>query len=290
MKIARVLVVGAGGALGFEIVRALRAKGVGVLATCRRERLEVRDRLLALGAEASMLDLADRARLESLLADCNAAVFTPILTVSKAAAAALREGQRALFFSSNNVMIDPQAEVYARLLQAETDVLNVAPAAAILRPTMIYGYPGDGNLSRLMAAMRRLPVVPLPGGGALQQPVYYRDLAGIAVDALPGLKVDERIFAVAGPAPISQRDLYKAAARAARASPAIVPVPAGFFAPALRLMEKTGLKPPVTAAQLARVRRDKTPASAAPVILGTTPLEEGLAALAAALDARRPGA
>lgn len=289
MSIDRVLVVGAGGALGQEIVRTLCAKGVAVQATYRTRREDVEKRLAAIGAEPVMLDLSDSERLERLLADRDGAIFTPILTISKAAASALGEGRRAVFFSSNNVAVDPQADIYARLSQAEEEVLQAAPAATILRPTMIYGHPEDGNLSRLMTAMRRLPVVPLAGARAPQQPVYYRDLAAIAVERLLAPKDEDRLFAVAGPAPVSQRDLYRTAARAAGARPAIVPIPAERLAPVFRLIEKTGLKPPLTAAQLARAGRDKT-ASGAPVILGTTTLEAGLGALAAALDARRSGA
>lgn len=285
----KVLVVGAGGALGLEIVRALRGRGVRVQATCRSSRDGAGERLAALGADAAVLDLADLDMLEALLADNDAAIFTPILTVSKAAAQLLRDGRPAVFFSSNNVAVDPQAEVYAGLIDAEREVLNAAPAATILRPTMIYGHPGDGNLSRLMLAMRRLPIAPMPGGRALQQPVYYGDLAEIAADALLAPKIDERVFAVAGPAPVSQRRLYKSVARAAGVDPLIISIPAGFLAPAFRLIETMGLKSPVTAAQLARAARDKAP-TGAPVILGKTPLEEGLRSLAAALDACRPGA
>jgi nucleoside-diphosphate-sugar epimerase len=292
MTVSRILVVGAGSVLGYEIVRRLCEKGVSVQAAYRTERADIDKRLVSIGAKPAQLDLADEERAARLIRNNDAAIFTPILTVSKAAASFLREGQGAVFFSSNNVAVDSQTKTYARLLLAEAEVRRAAPAAHILRPTMIYGYPGDGNLSRLMQMMRRVPVVAAPGGGkALQQPVYYRDLAQIAAEllfAFDGAGASP-VRAVAGPAPVSLRALYRTAAAAMGAKPLILPIPASPLAALLRLVERLGWKPGLTSAQLARASRDKTPVGVC-VSLGATSLEEGLSALAQALDASRRGA
>ncbi len=290
MKIKRVLVAGAGGALGFEIVRTLRAKGVAVTATYRTLRPGVRESLSALGAEVDILDVADEDNTPSMLERADGAIFTPILSTSGAAARHLLSGQRAVFFSSNNVAIDPEAEVYSQLLEAEKQVLNDADNAVILRPTMIYGYPGDGNMSRLIKTFQRFPVVPLPGrGAALQQPVYYKALAGAAVDALLTSTGQPRICAVAGPEPVAQGALFRAAAYAAGSKSLILPMPLAPVAPVLSFLEKLGLRLPVTSAQIARAGLDKTP-SCEHVLLTKTSLKEGLAALAADLDAAPEGA
>ena len=285
-----VLVVGAGGALGLEIVRRLRAEGRKVLASYRTVRTGTFEALAALGAEAVRLDLDDPETLSPALARCGAAVFTPILTVSVQAAARLDDAQAAVFFSSNNVAVDPQAPVYARLTEAEAQARRAAPHAVILRPTMIYGYPGDGNLSKLMAAMRRAPFMPMPGrGAALQQPIFFRDLAAIAAETLFDPAARGSVRACAGPEAATMRALYEAAAAAAGtgARPLGLPLePAGTL---LRWAEKAGLRLPVSAAQLRRASLDKTPRGE-PVVIGATPLKQGLAALAAALDVDRPGA
>ena len=284
-----IFVAGAGGALGFEIVRLLRKQGARVVASYRTPRPGVGERLEALGAIPRRIDFDDPAALQQTIAETGAAIFTPILTTSRAAASMLRSDQRAVFFSSNNVAIDPQAEVYARLLAAEADVLAAAPGAVVLRPTMIYGYAGDGNLSRLMAAMRRSPFIPLPGGGrALQQPVYYADLARFAVETLAA-PPSARITAVAGPEAMTQRALYAAAARAAGAQPRVFSVPTGVFASLVGFCQRLGLRLPVSTAQLRRAGLDKTP-QGPDVVLADTPLEQGLKALAAALDAEARGA
>ncbi len=277
-----VLVAGAGGALGLEIVRALRARGRMVTGAYRTERAGVREAIEAAGATAMRLDLEDGPALRDALAQAGAAVFTPILTVSAPAAALLRADQPVVFFSSNNVAIDPQAEIYAALRKTEEAARQAAPHAVILRPTMIYGYPGDGNLSRLMAAMRARPVTPIPAAsGALQQPVYIKDLAAIAAAALDDANLAGAVRSVAGPEPVTTRALYREAGAAAGASPFLLPLPTGLFAAAAGVLEKAGLELPVSAAQLARAGRDKTPEGAA--LLGETPLCDGLRALAAAM-------
>lgn len=290
MKIGKVLVAGAGGALGREIVSVLRGRGCAVAAAYRTPREGVEDGLRALGAEPLRLDLADTDQLALTLAAVDGAIFTPILTVSGSAAKCLRVDQRAVFFSSNNAAIDTHTEVYAQLRTAEEAVRQAAPHAAILRPTMIYGYPGDGNLARLMGAMRRWPFVPLPGdGAALQQPVYYRDLAAVAVDALLDDSAAGRVRPVAGPQAVSQRALYEAVAQAAGVKLRTVSAPLGLGAAILGAAESAGLRPPVSAAQLRRAAADKTP-QGADALLGRTPLEEGLKALVCALDGGAKGA
>lgn len=286
----RVLVVGASRPLGVEIVRGLHAAGHEVDATYRTYRGESLRALEALGANVSRLDIDDHEALDAHLQNADAAIFIPILTVSQIAAPLLRDGVRAVFFSSNNVAIDFEADVYAQLRAEEEAVQAAAPQAVILRPTMIYGYPGDGNISKLMAAMRRFPVMPMPGGGqAMQQPVYYKDVAKAACEACIGPPMPGGAHAVAGPEPVSQRALYAAIADAVNARAAILPGPTAAATAVARMIEALGLKPPLSSAQLRRANEDKTPRGEA-VILGATPLKEGLAALVRDLDLDATGA
>lgn len=286
----RILVVGAGGALGRAITARLSALGHDPLAAYRTPRAGVEDSLGALGATPVRLDLADQHRLETLLANADGAIFTPILTVSAPAADALRKAMPAVFFSSNNVAVDPENEIYARLGEAEQETLAAAPQAVILRPTMIYGYAEDGNLSRLIKAMRRLPFAPMPGNGAaLQQPIYYRDLADMAVDALFAEEMRGQVFAAAGPAAVTQKALFAAAAAAAGTRLRALHLPLGVMAPAMAMAERLGLRFFVKAAQLRRAGADKTP-QGAKTLLGRTALEEGLKELVRALDGGGAGA
>lgn len=278
-----ILVIGAGGALGREIVRRLGETGAEITATYRTPRPAIEQEISSIGAIVTQLDLTDKDRVRYLLENANAVIFTPILSIASDLADLLRDDQRAVFISSNNVAIDPDTDVYARLLKAEADIAAASPKAIILRPTMIYGYPGDGNLSSLIKAMRRFPVTPMPGSGkALQQPVNYQALARTAVAALFAPTDHPRLCAVAGPEPVTLRELYQAVARAAEARTLIAPLPVRALSRALNLIERTGIKLPVSAVQLARAGMDKTP-KAEHVILTDTGLEAGLKTLVAAM-------
>lgn len=281
MTIERVLIVGAGGAVGLEAARYAVQRGLSVTATYRTERPGVEEAIRECGARAVQADLRNPGVVKPLLDEADAAIFTPILSTSAPAAELLPEGRPAVFFSSNNVAIDPQADDYARLLEAEDVVRRAAPKARILRPTMIYGYPGDGNLSLLMKKMRRWPLTPMIGsGGALQQPVYYRDLARVAVDILLDDAAAGTTRAVAGPAPVTKKTLYRSVADASGASPAIIIVPAAPGAVICGALERVGLRFGVKAAQFRRADLDKIPLGEKTIFTRTT-LAEGLRALAA---------
>ena len=87
-------------------------------------------------------------------------------------------------FAANNF----DRALVRRLEQAE-DALeqacqNAAIPCRILRPTLIYGQAGgygDRNLSVLIKAMGRLPLLPIPTHTGLRQPIHAKQLAGVAL-------------------------------------------------------------------------------------------------------------
>lgn len=289
MSARRILVVGAGGAVGFEIVRALRARNCDVVAAYRTARDGLAERLRRLGARPAQWDLADLERGRELFANVDGAVSTPILTVS-APITTLAAQKPLVFFSSNNVEIDADAPVYKALRAAENRVRDALPSATIVRPTMIYGYPGDGNLSVLLRAMQRFAVTPRIGNGkALQQPVFFRDVAMIAAEIITADTVRARTLAVAGPAAIRQDALYRAVWTAAGARGFVLPTPSWLASAAVHMANTAGLRLPLSPAQIARANLDKIPVQS-DVIFGQTPLSEGLTQLAGALDDGAAGA
>ena len=63
------------------------------------------------------------------------------------------------------------------VLAGEAAFLASGRSGVMLHPTMIYGAQGEDNVQRLAALLRRLPFVPLPGGGtALVQPIHQDDV------------------------------------------------------------------------------------------------------------------
>ncbi|MDJ0627054.1 MAG: hypothetical protein QNJ44_02240 [Rhodobacter sp.] len=286
LDINRILVVGAGAPLGLDIVRRLAAMGKTVMAAYRTPRPALEESLTQAGGVPVQMDMGNRDDLRRRLTDCDAAVFTPILTTSRLAAPLLRSNQPAVFFSSNNVAVVPEDPIYAGLATAERTVHATAPHTVILRPTMIYGSPGSGNLSRLMLAFRRWPVMLRPAGKALQQPVFFRDLGGVAVTALLGPEFAGRTISVGGPDVVNLRDLYAKVAAAAGVYRPVLPVPVGIAARFVAGLQSLGMTAPVSSHQLQRAKLDKT-ARGTDVITTETPLETGLQDLAEAL--RRQG-
>lgn len=80
-------------------------------------------------------------------------------------------------------------QLVARLTTAEDLLIatcrRLELPCRILRPTLIYGRVGsyaDRNLSRLVALMRRLPLLPLPAHTGLRQPIHASQLAAVALE------------------------------------------------------------------------------------------------------------
>ncbi len=270
-----VLVVGAGSRLGLDVAARLARGGLTVTATFRTPGPGVRERIAATGAMTEQLDLEDTARLRGAIGRTEAVVVLPILTASVSAARHLRQSQRAVFISSNNVAVVPDAPIYQGLSRAEATVRRAVPQAAILRPTMIYGHPEDGNLSRLAGAMQRWPVMPRPATPALQQPVFWRDVGAAVAGALLDNRWAGQTVALAGPDEVTFAQLYDAVRRAARLRRLVVPVSPALALRALRLLDRIGLNAPVGGAQLLRAGLDKR-ARGETVYLGRTSLDAGL--------------
>jgi len=128
----------------------------------------------------------------------------------------------------------------------------------IIRPTMIYGTSADRNMARLLDAVRRLPVVPLPGGGTgLQQPVHVDDLAAAIVAALDRPTCAKRAYDVAGPDPLTFRNVVEEAGAAVDRRPKLVPVPLSPVVGIVRLYEALAPSPRLRSEQVARLAEDK---------------------------------
>jgi hypothetical protein len=122
-------------------------------------------------------------------------------------------------FAANNF----DRALVARIISAEDQLLatcrRLDVPCRILRPSLIYGQVGpygDRNISRLLALMRRLPLILLPSHSGLRQPIHASQLAAVALHLAqqmlgPGLNpaLPERI-AVGGDSQISYKAMLHA--------------------------------------------------------------------------------
>ncbi|MGE3142558.1 MAG: NmrA family NAD(P)-binding protein [Hyphomonadaceae bacterium] len=281
----RAVVIGAGGAVGEAIAARLCGAGVAVLAAMRGSHPDAEQRLRTLGAEIVKIDLLDDASFAPALTGADIVIATPILTLSRRLAGAAQAAgvKRAVFFSSNNVAVDGESPVYAELRAAEGQVRAALPGAVILRPTLVYGDPRLPALPRLIRLMRRTPICPLPGRGkALQQPVFFEDLASFAAAAALGAGVEGKTFALGGPEAMSLKAMYQAVSDAAGGRRLILPVPRW----ALLALLAGGVRLPLDSDQVRRADVDKLarPVDPPPAAFSPkTPFKAGLVRLISAL-------
>lgn len=211
----RVLVVGATGFTGRRVVAALVAAGHDVVAFVRptSDAAAVR----ALGTPVVEGDLDRPESLERALVGRDAVACAASLGFGHAPGiveAMRRAGvTRSVLLGTTAVRTTLPAKSKAVRLEAERVVLADGVGATLLRPTMIYGAPGDRNLERLVRFVRRWPVVPVLGRGtALVQPVHVEDVAAAVAAVLARDGLAGRAFDVPGPAPLTFEALVRTVA------------------------------------------------------------------------------
>jgi nucleoside-diphosphate-sugar epimerase len=263
-------VIGATGRTGAVLCRALLDAGNQVVPVVRDA-----DRWRALGLAGTpvVADLAEVPGLARALAGAERVVSVSYAVWTGQVLAAAPAGARLVLVGTARRYGTLEDAEGADAARAEALLLGSGRDGVMLHPTMIYGAPGDGTISRLAGVIRRAPVLPLPGGGrALVQPVHVGDLVAAIVAALELGWTAPGAIPVGGPEPIAYAALIRAIARAAGVrAPLILPVPAA-------VVRLAGMRRPA----LLRLLADRTvDVGMMKGLLGVTPrpLAEGLAAL-----------
>ncbi len=258
----RLLVTGGSGFLGGYALDEARRRGHEVVALARSDTAAAA--VASHGAQPLAGDFDDPAALPEVFssAQCSALLNLASLGFGHAPAivAAARSAglDRAVFVSTTAVTTRLPARSRAVRLDAEKQVRESGLKWTILRPTMIYGAPGDRNLSRLLALLARLPVLPVPGGGRhLQQPVHVGDVADAVLNAIERPETAGTTYDIAGPEPLSFADLMQVSARAVGRRTRFVPVPLSPLVAAARAYELLAARPRIRAEQLQRLAEDK---------------------------------
>jgi uncharacterized protein YbjT (DUF2867 family) len=258
----RLLVTGGSGFLGGYVLAEAARRGHETVALARSDTAA---RTVARhGTQLLAGDLDDAARLPALFgaARCDALVNLASLGFGHAPAIVAAAGaaaiDRAVFVSTTAVTTTLPARSKRVRLDAEQRIRESGLKWTILRPTMIYGAPGDRNLSRLLSLLPRVPLLPVPGGGRqLQQPVHVADVANAVLAAVERPAAAGRSYDVAGPQPISFAALLRTCARAVGSRARFMPVPLTPLVVAARGYELLSARPRIHAEQLRRLAEDK---------------------------------
>jgi uncharacterized protein YbjT (DUF2867 family) len=249
-------VIGATGRSGLALCRGLLAEGVPVVPIVRNPEKWAAARLPGGTRRA---DLRDQKALRDALADatrvvsCAHARHTPaILAVAPELAALVLLG------STRKFTRWPDAHGNG-VLTGEAALLASGRSGVMLHPTMIYGAQGEDNVQRLARLLRRLPVMPLPGGGRfLVQPIHQSDVTRCIQAALPRSWDGPASLVIAGPEPVRYTEFVRAVATAAGLrKPLILPFPAAPLILAARLTRRVTALPPVQPEEIRRLVEDK---------------------------------
>lgn len=256
---APVHVIGATGRSGAALCRALSGRGTPVIPVIRDK---ARWAPVPHALPPRIADLTG-AGLPAALADAAAIVSCAHARHIPAILAAAAPGAHFVFLGSTRKFTRWPDRHGDGVLAGEAAFLASGRPGVILHPTMIYGATGEDNVRRLAALLRRLPLVPLPGGGrSLVQPIHQSDVTRAVVAAL-GIAWDgPHSLVIAGPAATPYADFVRAVAAAASLpTPRIAAVPPALLraaAPFTRLPRLLRLAwPQITTAEIRRLLEDK---------------------------------
>ena len=253
--------------------------------------------VLPQGAKVTVGDLSDGASIGAWLDGCESLVSCASMGFGHVpgivAAAEIAGVRRAVFVSTTALFTRLNAKSKVVRTAAEDCVRASRLAWTIVRPTMIYGAPGDRNMERLVRWVARRPFVVVPGNGkALIQPVHVDDLADAIVAAFGTTAAERREYNVSGRAPLSLDATIDAAASAVGRRRGKLHLPLAPVAGLLRLFESIRLPLPVKSEQVMRLAEDKAFAhDAAARDLGFRPrtFEDGIAGEARLLGLTQGG-
>ena len=249
-------VIGASGRSGVALCQSLAQDGVAFTPVVRNV---AKWQASGLPGQPAVADLREAAALAQALREATAIVSCAHARHAAAILAAAPAEGRFVFLGSTRKFTRWPDGHGLGVLAGEAAFQQSHRAGVMLHPTMIYGSEGEDNVQRLARLLRRLPIVPLPGGGrSLVRPIHQDDVTRAIRAALAAPWDAPESLVVAGADPVSYANFIRAVARAAGLPPPrIVPVPGGLLrrtAPLTRLIP--GL-PTIRGAEVQRLLEDK---------------------------------
>ena len=207
-------------------------------------------------------DLNNAPQLSQQLSGCGA--LLNVASIGFGAAPAILEACRAaavrrvVFVSTTAIFTQLNAGSKAVRQAAEAVITSSGMDTTILRPTMIYGTPGDRNMIRLVRWLNRWPVLPVFGNGrCLQQPVHVSDVAWAVVQVLEAPTTIGRQFNISGAAAVTYNEVVRLTSEALGRCVLRLHIPAQPVVSLLQSTERLGITLPIKAEQILRLNEDK---------------------------------
>lgn len=237
-----ILVVGATGRVGSQVVRQLRERGRPVRALCRNEAKA--KALRDAGVDITVGDLGNRQAITTACQGADTVISTMTSLNPRALKAEYQpeiiegDGHRNLLETAHQAGVKqviylsaigvehPEAPRQFQVKrQVEEAIRSGGLPYTILRPSGFME-----NLHPMIQAIRRSSIVPLPGKGAA--PITYiavEDIAHVAVQAVGNPEAQRATIEYGGPEDLTNPQCVHIAAKVFGRSARIIPIPLAFF-------------------------------------------------------------
>ena len=259
----KVLVTGAAGLVGQNLIPKLKARGLELVAIDKHPANTAVLRALHPDITVIEADLSSADGWQAQAASCDVIVSghaqiggldpQAFERNNVVATRRLLEAVRPdayLIQMSSSVVESAANDWYTQTKAAQEEIaLQSGLICAVLRPTLMFGWFDRKHVGWLARFMRKVPLFPIPGDGRyLRQPLYAGDFSAVVaacVDRRP-----QGVWNITGLEKIDYIDLMRAVKAATGAKAAIITIPYGLFWLLLKAYALVDRDPPFTVKQL----------------------------------------
>ncbi len=233
-----IAVTGASGFVGFHLVRALKRRGLKFRCLVRAHSPRL-NRLREIHSDIIEVDFEDAGSITQAVHGCDTVIHclglingseqdlqkANVEYTKKVIEAARHEKIRKFIHVSSVAAILRHGPYGETKFEGEKIVLDSGIPYLAFRPAFIYGE-GDGQHTGLiLQILKKLPVIPLLGGGSFRlQPVYIDDVTAVLMQAIDSSLIN-RTFILAGREQIPLREMLQLLAEALGLKRFFLPIP-----------------------------------------------------------------
>jgi NADH dehydrogenase len=265
-----ILVTGANGFVGRNLVKLLRQDNIAVRALVRN--VAKAARLRDLGAELAEGDISNLSSLETALQGCKKVIHL-VGIIQEAPGVTFKgvhvDGTRNLLETAKKAGVrhfiyqsalgtrpNAKSRYHRTKWEAEELVRASGVPFTILRPSLIYG-PGDLFTIRLAETIKISPVLPVIGTGRSKvQPIFIDDVNECIRKISTSDSYLNEMYEIGGPEQLTYEEVTKAIAAALGIRRSTVHMPMFFMRTMAKVAETILSKPPVTTDQLIMLQED----------------------------------